>query len=417
MHLTRHPRVFYGYWIVAVTFFCLFIFSGLGFYSFSLFVTSLQADLGWSRSEVMVAWSISFLVMGAASPFVGRIVDRYGPRKIIAIGAFIGGLGFIPLSFMDSLWHFYAGYAVIGIGMAAMGTVSTSAVVSNWFQRKRGLAVGIMSAGIGVGGLVLAPLIGGYLIPAFGWRTAYLVMVLLMWALIPAVLAVIKAKPEDMGLNPDGAARPEATAEVLAASSAGLTLKIALGTAAFWLIAVAFLVNGLCQSGIVQNQVPHLEDIGFPVTTAVAALGVVGLGSTVGKFGFGWLCDRIPVKYACAIGLTFQAAGLIIFMSVGSTSPTAMVLLYAIFMGLGVGSWLPTLSMLVSTSFGLASYGAIFGLGSLLLYGASAVGPLLAAYIYDTMNTYHWAFLIFLVAYVIAILAVLAARRPRLGSR
>ncbi|MFC1913263.1 MFS transporter, partial [Chloroflexota bacterium] len=193
--------------------------------------------------------------------------------------------------------------------------------------------------------------------------------------------------------------------------------KVALGTAAFWLISVAFLVNGLGQSGIVQNQVPHLEDIGFPVTIAVTALGVVGLGSTIGKFVFGWLCDRIPVKYACAIGLTFQATGVIIFMSVGSTSSTAMVLLYAIFMGLGVGSWLPTLSMLVSTTFGLASYGAIFGLGSSLLYGASAVGPLLAAYIYDTTNTYHWAFLIFLVAYVISILIVLAVRRPEFGSR
>lgn len=415
MRLTKKPKVFYGYWIVAVTFLCLFMFSGCGFYAFSLFVTSLQADLGWRRSEIMVAWTIFFLIMGVASPFVGRVVDRYGVRKVVSIGAFIGGLGFVLLSLMSELWCFYVGYAVISLGMAAMGTVPASAVVSKWFQRRRGLAIGIMSTGIGVGGLVLAPLVGACLIPSFGWRMAYLVLALLMWVLIPLALLVIKEKPADLGLYPDGAASPEAADEARATLSVspGLTLKIALATSAFWLMATSFLLNGFCQGGISQSQVPYLQDVGFPVVTAVIALGVVGLGSAIGKFFFGWLCDLIPAKYACAIGLVLQMSGLIILMNVRPALPVAVLFLYAISYGLGIGNWLPTMSVLISTNFGLASYGAIFGGIIFAQYLGTSAGPLMAALIYDTMNTYHWAFIVFLASYVIATLAVLAVRRPK----
>ncbi len=107
MQLAKKPKVFYGYWIVVVAFFCLFVFSWGGFYAFSLFVKPLQADLGWGRGEMMAASSAFFLVMGVASPFVGRVIDRYGTKKVISIGAFIGGIGFILLSLMDNLWHFY----------------------------------------------------------------------------------------------------------------------------------------------------------------------------------------------------------------------------------------------------------------------------------------------------------------------
>ncbi len=418
MHFTRKPEVFYGYWIVAVTFFCLFIFSGCGFYSFSLFITSLQADFGWNRSEIMAAWTIFFLIMGVASPFVGRVVDRYGVRKVISIGSFIGGLGFVLLSLMSELWCFYIGYAVTGVGMAAMGTVPASAVVSKWFKRRRGLAIGIMSSGIGVGGLALAPFIGAYLIPSFGWRMAYLVLALLMWVLIPLVLLVMKEKPADLGLCPDGAASTEVVDEVKATLlvSQGLALKMALATSAFWLMATSFLLNGFCQGGISQNQVPYLQDVGFPVVTAVTALGVVGLGSAIGKFFFGWLCDLIPAKYACAIGLVLQMSGLIILMNVGPASSVAILFLYAVSFGVGIGNWLPTMSVLTSANFGLTSYGAIFGAMNFAQYLGSSAGPLMAAYLYDNMNTYHWAFLIFLALYVIAILAVLAVRRPKFRS-
>jgi len=415
-HLLKKPKVFYGYWILIATFFCLFIYAGCGFYAFSLFVRPLQADFGWGRGEIMAAFTILFLVSGMASPFIGKVVDRYGARRVISIGATIVGLGFILLSVMSNLWHFYVVYAVIGVGITAIGQVPTSAIVSNWFEKRRGLVIGVMSTGIGIGGFALAPLTGGYLIPSFGWRISYRVLALLAWLLIiPLALLVMKTKPADMGLYPDGRQAPDAMtgAEASSSTARGLTLRMALATSAFWLICISFLLNQVSQIGLVQIQVPHLEDIGFPVVTAATALGFVGLASAVGKFGFGWLCDHIPAKYTCSIGLGFMLTGLIIFMNIKPTSPVTMVWLYALITGLGSGSWLPTMSMLISTNFGLVAYGTIFGVVSLFQNLGMAVGPLMAGYMYDTMNTYHLAFIIFLVLFGIAILAMLAVRRPK----
>ena len=153
--------------------------------------------------------------------------------------------------------------------------------------------------------------------------------------------------------------------------------------------------------------------MGFPLATATAVMTGIGLGSSVGKFIFGWLCDHIQVKYACAVSLGFLAAGTILSMQAGPSSSLAFIWLYAIVLGLGGGGWLPTMSMLVNNNFGLASYGAVFGAITLAQSIGGAFGPLFAGFMYDAMSTYYRAFIICLALYAIAIPAVLAIRRPR----
>jgi MFS family permease len=414
--LSKKPKIFHGYWIVTATFFLLFIYSGFGFFAFSLFVKPLQADLGWGRGDIMAAFTIYFLVMGVTMPFVGRVIYRYEAREIIAIGTLIVGLGFGSLSLMNDLWHFYAGYAVIGLGMATMGHVPSSTIVSNWFKKRRGTAIGIMSSGIGAGGIAVAPFIGGYLIPSFGWGVSYLALAALTLVIgIPLALFVIKTKPADMGLYPDGMETPEAITmnEVSPLTDTGLTLRRALATPAFWLIAVTFITSEFSRGSTIQSQVPYLGDIGFPVATTAGALGGVGLSSLVGKFGFGWLCDRILPKYACAIGLGLLVVSLVILINVEPESPLVVIWLYAILIGLSAGSWLPTMAMLISTNFGLAAYGTLYGLVAFAQAIGIATGPLMAGYMFDTMGTYYWAFIIFLVLGAVAIPIVLAVRRPK----
>ena len=142
--LLRKHKPFYGYRILAVAFWGVFIFAGCGIAAFSLFVKPLQSDFGWGRAEIMVAFTIYYLLTGMVAPFAGKLVDRYGARYVISAGAFVGGLGFVSLNLMHDLWHFYGGYAVIGLGMAATGHVPASALVSNWFKKRRGTAIGIM---------------------------------------------------------------------------------------------------------------------------------------------------------------------------------------------------------------------------------------------------------------------------------
>ena len=164
--------------------------------------------------------------------------------------------------------------------------------------------------------------------------------------------------------------------------------------------------------GILQSQVPHLSDIGFPVAIAASVISIGSTMSTAGMFFFGWLCDKIPAKFASVIGLGLMAGGILIFINIDARSPMWMIWLYAIILGFGIGSWLPTMSMLTSTSFGLAAYGAIFGTLSFFQSLGAAIGPLIAGYLYDSMNTYHWAFIVILAMMVLAMPLVLAVRRP-----
>lgn len=414
--LSPKPRVFYGYWIVAAAFFCAFMDSACGYYSFSLFVTPLEADFGWGRGTIMVAWTIRFLAVGLSSPVFGKMVDRYGSRKVIPVGAAIGGLGFALLTQATNLWYFYIGWAAIGVGIAGSGLIPGTTVVSNWFKKRRGTALGIMGVGFGAGG-ILSPLVGGYLIPNFGWRAAYFTLALLMWIIIPVALLVIRTKPAEMGLSPYGVEDPEAVTETKADGSpsptGGLTLKMALTTPSFWFIGISFLIASMGETGVTQSQVPFLEDIGFPVAMAATTLAVVGIWSAIGKFSFGWFCDHIAAKYARAIGISFVLVGAIILTNMKANSPAALIWLYTILQGFGIGSWMSTMSMLTSTTFGLASYGVIFGAIIVLQSTGNAIGPLFAGLMYDITDSYHWAFIVFIILLALAIPTILAVRRPK----
>jgi len=394
---------------------CLALSSGTGVGVFSLFVTDLQTDFGWGRGQIMLTFTIYYLLIGLAAPPVGWLVDRYGVREVIAGGSLIAGLGFISLYALQGLWHLYLAYFFIGVGHAAIGQVPASVMVSNWFVKRRGTAIGIMSTGIGIGILALTPLVANFLIPTFGWHISYAALGLFNMVLIPLALFVARTKPSDIGLNPNGIVDKEgsAIAEVSSIATRGLSLKIALGTSAFWLLCLTFLISGFSSMGVIQNQVPHLQDKGFSLTLAASAITVLGLGSAVGKFLFGWLCDIIKARYACALSIVLLAIATVILILIRPGAPPAIIWLYAIVHGLGAGGWLPTMSILVNRNFGLVSYGAIFGMISMVQAIGIAAGPLFGGYMYDTMNTYNWAFIIMVSAYVIAISAVLTVRRPK----
>ncbi len=406
-------RFFYGYWIVFFTFLCMLISIGCGSFIYSLFVQPLQSVLGWSRGEIMVGFTIFFIMMGVASLPAGRLVDKRGARPVIAVGAVVMGSGFVILSLMSQLYLFYLGYVLVGAGAGGIGSVPCSAVVSNWFKKKRGTAIGLMSSGIGAGGLVMAPL-AGYLIETIGWRGAYLSMALIVWiAIIPLALLTLRTRPQEIGLHPDGALAAETPREVRPGTSEGLTLRQAAGVSAFWLLSVSYFFANFSSMGGIQSQGPNLTDLGFSTGAAAVALGAIGFGSGTGKFIFGWLCDKMSARYVSAIGLSLQATGLVVVLQVGSDSPMAMIWAYSLLIGFGAGSWLPTVSILTSQSFGLQHYGVIFGMISLLLNVGTATGPLVAGVMYDAMGTYYWAFALLAAVHVISIPAVLLVRRPK----
>jgi len=416
--LPAKPRLFYGWWIVAVCFLASFVASGYGVYLVSIFLKPLQLEFGWGRDAISLAVLISMLVAAPFQPIRGRLVDRYGPSKVMAVSALIGGIGYALLSYTQSLWYFYIMFAIFQLGLMGAAFIPASAAIAKWFHKRRGTAMGIATTGHGVGGMVLAPIVGSFLIPAVGWRTSYLILGLAAAAIIaPLALWIVKTRPSDMGLHPDGITSTEIAASDQSpppAVEVSFTLKQAIKTPAFWLIPVAFMASGFCMRGLVQHHVVYLEnDIGYSMELASAALGLVGMGSAIGKFGFGWLSDRINAKYCAAISYLLMGIAVIILMNIGGGSPVVMVYAYAIIMGLAIGGNAPLPPVLVASNFGLASFGTISGTMSLIQFPGGSTGPYAIGSIFEATGSYQGAFVLCLVLSALAILTILAVRRPQ----
>ena len=416
MDRTGRPTVFYGYWILAASLVSLFIMSSVGFYSFGIFFKPIQEEFAWGRGVISVAFLLIYLVQAIVSPFIGRLAERYGPKTVITIGAFVLGSGLFLLSLTTNILHFYAAYALTGLGNSAIGMITISALISNWFVRRRGLAIGIASTGVGLGGLIATPVIGIFLIPTFGWRASYQILAILtvMLVSIPAQF-VIKTHPRELGLSPDGIEAFETATDSRNASGRpdGWTVNAALHTSTFWLIAGAYVLFMLATTGASQHLINHLTDIGLSVATATTALSIVGLGSTVGKFTFGTVSDVLAPKYCAAMSFF---AGIVSILLIITDPTTPIVLLSSFIMGLSIGGWAPLTSMLIGSNFGLAHYGSTYGVLTLFQNIGTGVSTTFYGYVYDATDSYRWAYIVALASLSVAILLIVTSRRPKRHS-
>lgn len=363
--------------------------AGLGFYGFSVLNKPIADEFGWSRGEVTAAFFVFLMVVAAGSPIVGRLVDKRGARQLLFFGTIAMSLALFLLSRTSAIWNFYLLHLCLGIGFVFLGTVPISILLSSWFYRSRGTIQGLAFTGIGIGGLTMAPLIGNYLIPNLGWRNAYLVMAFLLLVItLPLLFFVVKNHPRQNGLHPYGQEVAEVPDDYSSKTKGitGLSLKEAMGTLTFWIIVPTSAVYGMSATAAMQNQVSILTEQGFTATSAVAAIGAIGLFSAVGKFLFGYLCDRIGPKYATAISYALTAFSLVTMTQARSM---AHLWLYVVLSGLGQGGWAPNLAMLALHYFGLKHYGTVLGAIHLIFWVGAAVGPMIAGFAYDQTGSYR----------------------------
>jgi MFS family permease len=412
----RKPRIFFGYWMaILCSLFSLLSFMG-SLTTFAVFVRPLQQALSWDRTHIMTAFTITLAMFAVGGPAAGRLFDRFGPKKVMVPGAIIATIGLILLSRMTSLWEFYLGYCIVGIGSSATGPIASSWVVSHWFRKRRGLALGITSVGMSVGGALIVPTLAVYVMPALGWRLSYAILAAITClVIVPLTLLVLRPKPSDLGLLPDGEKQTDnGTDQGNAVHLDSIPLKASVGTSAFWLIAVSLFFNHT-HLGVMQSAFPHFCDMGFRLGAAATVASVTSVFTCTGMFTFGVLCDYIAPKFSAAIGLGFIATGICLMLVIAPSSPLVLLYVYAAVMGLGMGSWMPTMSMLTSSTFGLASYGAIFGMMTFFQNAGGGIGPLIAGYSFDATHSYNAGFVAILVMVLIAIPVTLAV--PRIASK
>jgi MFS family permease len=377
-------------------------------YTFAFFAKELGGEFGWSRTEVFLGLTLSVITVAMAAPVLGRLIDRVGPRRMILTSIVLQALMIASFSQQtDALWTFYLRFVLQTI--LALGTthVAFTRVIAVWFDRKRGLALGVALAGLGVGGAIWPPYVQ-FLITEFGWRTAYLGLAgTILVVSFPIIALVVRDTPQAMGLQPDGDAAPPA-GSAPAGPPPGMTVGEALRTTTFWKMLVAFLLIGLSVTSV-QIALPQLlTDRGVDPMLAATALSAVAVALIFGRVAAGWLMDRF---FAPRVAIAFLAGPIvaILLLAAGASGPFAFVA--GLLTGLAAGAEVDVTAYLTSRYFGLRFFSGIYA----WYYGAYSLGagfgPLLTAAARDNLGSYTEA--LYGHATLLAVAAVLLAGLPR----
>ncbi len=424
----KQKSLFYGWWVVAAA--TLENAMGMGFfyYGWNTFFLPLQEEFGWSRTRVSLVSSLSRLEGGLEGPLVGWLIDKVGARKIILVGAFLAGAGYIWVSRINSYWALILAFVILAFGYNAGYSHGTFAVVAKWFIKKRSQALSYVATGNGVGGAIFVPVLA-WLIADYGWRRAGLITGLVLWAVtLPVAVFGIKDTPEQRGLLPDGGparrakepAQEAKPAEEVASAGEGeldevnFTVVEALKTQAFWVFTVAMFFRQCILSSIVIHEIPYLTDIGIPKVQAASVLALMVLVSIPGRLGFGWLGDRMSKKLLLFLCSLLQAVGIFFLIR---TRTVSMAYLFVIAYGVGYGGCIPLPAALRGDLFGRTSFATINGVVTVVTMASGMAGPIVAGYLYDTTHSYTLAFYAFMIMVTVSGVLFLLIPKPKPPAR
>jgi len=417
---TRQP-MFYGWLIVAAAFATQAIMWGFRIQVFGLFLKAVNDERGWAPAATAAVFSVSMLCNSLLGPVIGRIVDRRGPKTVMLPGALLAIVGMLLFSQVREVWQFYLFYGVIyGVGETLLGAVPASTVVSKWFVRKRGSALGIVAMASNVGGFVMLPLCT-FFITYWGWRMATLVpIVLIVLLAIPSSL-VMRRRPEDMGLRPDGdPPRDDTTSSPRSNEGSGdpdWTLRDALRTRAFWCLGISWglsLASGLNYSTYVFS---FTAEAGISVSTVASALSMILLLALPVRFFYGWLSDRLDKRL---VVISYEVGLLIGYLSLTQLGAPFMLYVSLIFYAFSAGAMQSVPQNMAADLFGRKSLGTVLGTLTLIATLVVAAAIPLTGLVRQETGSYSAVFLAFPVALVVAMLAIYFSRhvaQPALGKR
>ncbi len=409
--------LFWGWYVVLGAFLIQAINYGAR-YSFGVFVKPMAEEYGWSRSVISAGMSVMVLAYGIAGVFTGRLADRIAPRWIITAGAVVMAAGLFLTALIREPWHLYVTYGVLGgVGAACLGVVVCNSSVGKWFARRRGLAIGLASIGVGAGTMVTVPL-AGYVVKVHGWQWGF--------AAIGAFVLIIgvglsqwlmgRTKPEDYGLLPDGketaGGNPASAPAPTSAPGPDLSLRPVLADPQFWIIVASYSLAVLAEMSVMVHLVPYALDRQIDRVAAASSLGAIGTASILGRFFFGWLCDRIrDAKYAAALGFLIMAAGMLILLN---TTTAAVLFAHALLFGFGYGSITALSPFLLADRFGRHILGATYGIQVFFVMAiGGSTGPMIAGYLYDLTGSYRSAWLLNLALLAVVTSLILVLKKPR----
>ena len=392
-------RLFYGWIVVGAS--ALIICIGMGaLFSLGVFLKPMAESMGWSRGAISSVALLNWIAMGLGSFFWGAVSDRIGTRGVALAGGLLLGLGLVLSSQVRALWQLYVTFGfMVGFAVGAFYAPLTS-TATKWFTARRGLAVALVSSGIGVGILAIAPLARA-LTSLWDWRIALLVIGDLAWLVIVPVALVLREQPGDMG-----------TAAMGGAARAGreYSARQVVGAPQFWAIALTHFACCAAHSGPIFHMVTHATDQGIGGMAAATALGVSGLSSIAGRIGGGLLADRFGAKPTLVMGLALQAAVIPVYLA---AREVGLFYALALVFGLSYGGVMPLYALVTREYFGEKVMGAAYGGVFLISTLGMGIGSYAGGVLYDRLGSYAWLYGGSFAIGVLAVALALTFRPPR----
>jgi len=413
-------RVYYGWYIVAAVLVSGVPRVGLNGHFFGIFLKPMSEEFGWTRADMTLAVTIGTLMAAASAIYLGKMLDRFGPRWMMAGGFAILAASYFGLANVSTLIGFYLVFAAgRSIMQGATGHAMMFALVSKWFVRRRATAISAATVGGYIGGILLAPATQS-IIDNASWRVAWAFFggITIVLALIPAIF-LLRRIPEDLGLLPDGDPVPvlvqqsdvgKAEASTPSSVETSLTRKEALHTPAFWLLTIMLTVNSIATTGITFHMVPHFTDVGISNTAAAGAVSALTIAAVSSVFVWGFLADQLGAKRVLFVVLI--ALGIGAFLVAGATSIPAAYLAAAIF-GMGMAGYGLLSEVVWASYFGRKHLGSIRGVTMMFQLAGNASGSLIAAFLFDIQGSYDGAFHFMLAGFAMSTLMLILARKPK----
>lgn len=416
--------IFYGWWVVIAATTVLSA-QGVMFYGFGILFPSILEEFNWSRALTSSIFSVQISTNSVFILLMGYLIDRYSPRLLIGLGALFLGVGLIFSTFTREIWHLYLFFGIIvGMGTSSM-YVPPVTVVTRWFEKKRGLALGIAVTGIGIGGFLGSPSLN-WLIQSFGWRMALPILGILSGILVFLAAMALIGHPEEKGLQPYGAEASQGVhgresslilknQTLTSEKSANLdwTVWQVLKTRAFFILFVMFFFAEVSLVGVMAHLFTYATENGVPKHVVSWAYGVIGVTSVVGKVGIGALSDRIGRKAAFLLSFALKGTAFIFLLP----APNIFFLyLFAAILGFSYGGWTPLFPAILSDFFGLGVMGKIFSILTINFLLGGTCGPILAGWTFDRIGSYPIAFMIFSAICYLAAIFSLLLKAPKQDS-
>ncbi len=392
---------FYGWriaWSLALT---QTIGYGILYYAFSVFVKPMEAELGWSRAQTSLAFSLALLVEGVLALPIGRWVDKYGARGLMTLGSILGSLFVVAWAYVNNLTSLYLVWLGIGLASAMVLYPVAFTVIAVWFRKSRAKAMLVVTLTAGLASTIFIPLCT-YLIAALEWRNALLVLAsLLALTTFPLHVLVLRRKPQDRGLSPDGG--PIEPTQKIA-----VTHQTATRSATFWFLTLAFSLSGLTSIVIAAHLVPILSELGYSSDIVAFAAGSVGLMQLAGRIFYTPLSERFSLFRVSAVFFGLHGLALLCLLALPSVWG---LWLFAGLFGIANGSLSLAKATLVAETYGATNYGSISGSMTRLIAFTTTFAPLGAGALHDATNTYQTVLWLLVTASLVAVLAVAGAAR------